>query len=478
MAVAGEAASASFGLGQTSFYNTTANTMSANKHDTNWTHMHGMHTEQMGSGVLKTLTGSGEAVFDVTPGMSRGPVHISDAQAMSGSLNQAYEESKQAAKNESQHYQSALSNFAHSTIQLSQMKGHDMRLGDGVSASESGQYNQALATMTHIASDVAKRLGITQEDALARMTSAGLNAHAGVSSEKSMLGNIGRFAFGATAGVDTHAKGERTATSSDRYHEGTDSSVSAKEAQDFNQALNYVIHFARTHHFDNSHSEGASLSNQLGSDLREAQTASHNRDASLSKAARISNARSYVESHSDQMNTDLNQAFSGYVAHRVGEKARDALYAHPEDMSSLQKLQSLGQEFLSEQRDELIARFGNEGKTAAVEGLYQQGAKPLQEKMGAIGVNYQKNHNALQVGGTIEGVGIDTTAAQQVQGTIHYQIEQAEMNTRVGGGRLKAQSQGAKITAHNDMAQGKEKGQANLNPILPKSVSQWVSHHK
>ena len=63
MSVAGEAASASFGLGQTSFYNTTANNMSANKHDSNWTHMHGMHTEQLGSGVLKTITGSGDSGF-------------------------------------------------------------------------------------------------------------------------------------------------------------------------------------------------------------------------------------------------------------------------------------------------------------------------------------------------------------------------------------------------------------------------------
>ncbi|HAT8934691.1 TPA: conjugal transfer protein TraG, partial [Legionella pneumophila subsp. pneumophila] len=289
-AAAGNISMASYSGWNMNYENTSANNVSANKHDTNWTNMHGMHTEQLGSGVLKTTTSHGDAVFDVNPGMSRGPVHISDTKAISGSLNQAFEESRQAAANESQHYQTSLSSFAHSAVQLSKMQGHDMRLGDGVSESESGQYSQALSTMTHIASDVAKREGISQEDALAHMTAAGLNVHAGVASEKSMLGSIGRFAFGATGGADSHAKFDRSSTSSDRYHEGTDSSMSAKEAEDFNQALNYVSQFAQNHHFDNSHSEGASLSNQMGTDLREAQTASQNYDASMSKAARISTA--------------------------------------------------------------------------------------------------------------------------------------------------------------------------------------------
>ena len=122
MAVAGEAASASFGLGQTSFYNTTANNFSANKHDSNWSHMHGMHAEQGSSGVIKTITGSGDAVFDVSPGMTKGAVSINTSEALSGSLNQAFETSKQTALNESQHFQSALSNAAHRTIQLSSLE--------------------------------------------------------------------------------------------------------------------------------------------------------------------------------------------------------------------------------------------------------------------------------------------------------------------------------------------------------------------
>lgn len=187
MSVAGEAASSSFGLGQTSFYNTTANNFSANKHDSNWTHMHGMNTEQLGSGVLKIITGNGERVFDVSPGMTRSAVSINTSEGLSASLNQAYEQSRQAALNESNHYQSALSHFAHRALQLSQLQGHEMRLGDGVSNSESSQYSKALSTISHIAEDVAKRTGVSKEDALSHLTSGGWGAHAGVENKSKYL---------------------------------------------------------------------------------------------------------------------------------------------------------------------------------------------------------------------------------------------------------------------------------------------------
>lgn len=474
-AAAGTISVASYNGWNMNYDNTSANNLSANKHDSNWTEMHGMHTEQMGSGILKTITGSGDAVFDVNPGMSRGPIHISDSKAISGSLNQAFEESKQAAANESQHVQTSLSQFAHSAVQLSKMQGHELRLGEGVSESDSGQYTQALSTMTHLASDLAKREGITQEDALARMTAAGLNVHGAVSSERSMLGAIGKYAFGASGGVDGHTKIDRSSTSSDRYNVGTDSSISAKESEDFNQALNYVSNFAQTHHLDNSHSEGASLSNQMGADLRDAQTASHNYDASMSHASRISTAKSYVESNSKQITTDLNQAFPGFVASRIGESARDDLYSHPGDMASLQKLQTLGAEFISEQRDGLIARYGTAGNSATVESVYQNATTPLSAKEGELSAEYRKNSDAVQGSGKAVDVGIDAASAQKFQKKVNNQVDIAVEKTSAGGGRLKAQYQQALVTTTNDVEEGKQLGQTNL--VMPSSITKWADHH-
>ncbi|HEM7073838.1 TPA: conjugal transfer mating pair stabilization protein TraG [Legionella pneumophila] len=477
MSVAGEAASGSFGLGQTSFYNTTANNMSANKHDSNWTHMHGMHTEQMGSGVLKTITGSGDRVFDVSPGMSRNAVSINTSEGLSASLNQAYEQSSQAAKNESSHYQSSLSNFAHRALQLSQLAGHDMRLGDGVSSSETGQYSKALSTMSHIAEDVANRTGMSKEDSLAHLTSGGWGAHAGIKTDKSIAGKFVSWSTGFNASGDTHLKFDRSSTSSDRYHTGVDSSVSAREAKDFNEALNYVNHFAQTHHFDESHSTAASLSNQLGADLRDAQTASHNYDASMSKAQRISQAKSYVESHSSQINTDLNQAFPGFVASRIGEPARDELFSHPGDTQSLNKLQTLGQDFIAHRRDELIADFGSQGHQTQVDSFYKQEQNQLATKENQLGAVYQKNHDQLVQDAKGQGVGINQNQAGQLQRNVSQQVSATEALSEKGKESLHMKQEGFKQEAGVTLENGMERAQKNtlLSEKLPKN---WGLHNK
>jgi conjugal transfer mating pair stabilization protein TraG len=477
MSVAGEAASASFGLGQNSFYNTNANNFSANKHDSNWTHMHGMHTEQMGSGVLKTLTGSGDTVFDVSPGMTRGALSITDAKAMSASLNQAYEQSSQAAKNESAHYQSSLSNFAHRALQLSQLAGHDMRFGDGVSSSETGQYSKALSTMSHIAEDVANRTGVSKEDALAQLTSGGWSAQAGVKSQGSIWGKMAELGTGFHAGGDAHIKFDRSSTSSDRYHTGVDGSVSAREAKDFNDALNYVNHFAQTHHFDESHSTAASLSNQLGADLRDAQTASHNYDASMSKAQRISEAKSFVESNSDQITKNLDQAFPAYVASRLDESARDELYNHPGDMQSLNKLQSLGQDFIANKREELIANYGNQGHQAQMDTFYQKEQSLLAAKENQLGAMYQKNHDQLVRDGKEQGVGVDKNQIRHLRQDVQQHINSSKAQITKGSDAI-SNSRDTLIHQSNQKING-GKVDAQQNTVLNED---WLRnkglHHK
>ncbi|HAU0297857.1 TPA: conjugal transfer mating-pair stabilization protein TraG [Legionella pneumophila] len=402
MSVAGEAASGSFGLGQTSFYNTTANNFSANKHDSNWTHMHGMHTEQLGSGVLKTLTGSGDAVFDVSPGMTKSHIHIADAKALTGSLNQAYEQSTQAAANESKAYQSALSNFAHRALALAQLSGHDMRLGDGISSSDSAHYSSALSQMSRIAQDVAKRHGISKEDAFAAMTSGGHGISGGVDLQKSIAGKI----FGIKGGWDAHLKYERASTNAYRAHEGYDKVISAQEAEDFNKASQYVAQFAKTHHFDDSHSEAASLSNQMGVDIREAENANHSYDVSQTRAMRIAEAKHYVESKSEQITADLNQAFPSFVASKVGSSHRDELFARPGDMSSIQELEGLAGAFVTTKREQLIAEFRPKESSSSMDAFYQNESQSLNQKSNNIGTNYQKNQDALTDSAKTLSVGI------------------------------------------------------------------------
>ncbi|RUR24245.1 conjugal transfer mating-pair stabilization protein TraG [Legionella qingyii] len=480
MSVAGEAASSSFGLGQTSFYNTTANNFSANKHDSNWTHMHGMHTEQLGTGVLKTLTGNGDRVFDVSPGMTRSAVSINTSEGLSASLNQAYEQSRQAALNESNHYQSALSHFAHRALQLSQIQGHEMRLGDGVSASESGQYSKALSTISHIAEDVAKRAGVSKEDALSHLTSGGWGAHAGVKTNRSILGKVAQWGTGFNAGGDTHLKFDRNSSSQDRYHTGMDGSISARETNDFNDALNYVKHFSQTHHFDNNHSQAASLSNQLGADLRAAETASHNYDANQNQAERISKAKSYVESHSSQINTDLNQAFPAYVASKVGEAARDELFSKPGDMQSLNRLKALGQDFLAHKRDELVSDFGAEDNHKRMNSFYNQEKHQINSMEKQLGSRYQKNTQELEHDAQLLKVGIDQNQAKPLQRNVNQKLDESFQHLNQGKELIQKDQHDLMDKQKAVLHEGMVKAQKNVllpeNAHLPKEALEL--HHK
>jgi conjugal transfer mating pair stabilization protein TraG len=425
MSAAAEAASGSFALGQTSFYNTTANNFSANKHDSNWTHLHGMHTEQLGSGVLKTMTAGGDAVFDASPGMTKSPIHIADAKALTSSLNQAFEQSTQAAAQESKNYQSALSNFAHRAIALSQLQGHELRLGDGITDSESAQYSNAISTMTRTAKEVAHRNGVSQEDAFAAMTTGGHTLSGGIDVQKSIAGKI----LGLKGGWDAHFKYDGSSTNANRAHEGYDQVISAQEAEDFNKSRNFVEQFAKTHHFEDSHSKAASLSNQIGADLREAETANHNYDVSNARSMRISQAKSYVESKADQITTDLNQAFPGFVASKVGTTHRDQLFAQPGNLDALHKLQKLADEFVNTQGEQLIAE--TKGNESSIKQFYQNESTALAHKDKLLGINYQKNSSSLQQGGKILDVGIQNETHNLLNNKVDNQmdeIKQAQIN--------------------------------------------------
>ncbi|STX55683.1 mating contact stabilization protein TraG [Legionella beliardensis] len=420
MSVAGEAASASFGLGQTSFYNTTANNFSANKHDSNWTHMHGMYTEQLGSGVLKTITGGGDAVFDVSSGMTKSHIHIADSKALTGSLNQAYEQSTQAAANEGKAYQSALSNFAHRALALSQLSGHDMRLGDGISSSDSAQYSSALSQMSRIAEDVANRHGISKEDAFAAMTSGGHGISTGIDLQKSIAGRI----FGIKGGGDVHLNYNRSSTNAYRAQEGYDKVVSAQEAEDFNKASQYVSQFAKTHHFDDSHSEAASLSNQIGVDIREAENRSHNYDVSHARAMRIAEAKHYVESKSEQITSDLNQAFPSFVASKVGKAHRDHLFARPGDMRSIQELEGLASAFVNSKREQLIAEYNPQESSHALDVFYQNESNALNLKSNNMETNYQKKNDSLANSIKTLGIGIDDNRKNNLVNQVDAQVNE------------------------------------------------------
>ncbi|MDP3704449.1 MAG: conjugal transfer mating-pair stabilization protein TraG [Legionellaceae bacterium] len=421
MSVANDAASASFSFGQTGFYNTNANSFSANKHDNNWTHMHGMHSEQLVTGVIKTHTAGGDTVFDVSPGMTKGALSMHSTDGLSGSLNEAHEATKQASSSAHQSFQSSVSNAAHKAIQLSRLQGHDMRLGHGVSESETGQYQEALSSMSHIASDVAKRTGVSTDEALIALTSAGINGRLKVPSMVTGAIRVATVGW-ADVGGSVSTSANRTSTSGDRAHDSFDAGVTAREAHDFNKAFSHVKHFVKNHHFDDSQSQGANLSNQMGSDLRHAEVASLNFDASLARSERISKAESYVKSQGDQITENWDQAFPAFVASRVGNDMRDQLFSHPGDRHSVQTLQGLSREFMQQERESIIARFGDSQQGEQVDNTYQQAAHDITIQSQSLDARYASSEDQLTHEAKDLGLGIKMSDKQAIEVNVNQKV--------------------------------------------------------
>jgi conjugal transfer mating pair stabilization protein TraG len=395
MSVANDAASASFSFGQTSFYNSNANNYSANKHDSNWTQMHGMRTEQLATGVTRTQTASGDSVFDVGFGMSKGPISLHGTDSLMTSLNESYEKSKQTAQNEHQSFQEALSNSAYHAIQLSKLSGHDMRLGEGVSEGESTHFQESLGKMKQIASDVSERIGVSQDEAMGVLFGGQLDGklHGGLPF-KIPVKFLSKINFDAGAGAGLQYS--RTNNSSDHAKISFDSGVSAREAKDFNESFNQVSQFVKNHHFDETTSRGAQLSRQLGDDLRKAETASRNYDVSLAQSERISHAQSYIKTHGDQITSNLDQSFARFVAIQVGSEHQQELYSNPGSMQAISELNQLGEKFVSYERDQIISQFGGEQKQQDISEHYQHQASQIARKGDVISGDFNHNGNQLE----------------------------------------------------------------------------------
>ena len=462
MSVANDAASASFAFGQTSFYNTSANNYSANKHDNNFTHMHGMHSEQLATGVVKTHTASGNTVFDVSPGMSRNAVSINSVDGLTGSLNEAYEASKQASFNAHQSFQTSVSNFAHKAMQLSNMVGHDMRLGDGLSQSDTSQYQEALSTMSHIASDVAKREGISTEDAMTKLTSASINGK--INAPEIITDGLKAVTRGfIDINVDAASQASRTSTNADKSHSGSDSSITAREAHDFNESLSHVKNIVQNKHFDDTHSEAAHLSHQMGADLREAQTSNRQYDAALHRSDRISHAMSYVKSHGDQITKNMDQAFAEYVASEVGTQQRDNLFSHPENQQSLQILQHLGDSFLRREREHIIANVEH----PSIELMAEHNLQELKTKSQSIEKKYDAASENIQQQASYHKVEYPRDQSSEFQNNSGIQLSGYQERIALGKNKINetADSLAAETSKHLEVGKYNSKRGVLIHPF-------------
>lgn len=460
MGSAGEAANASFSLGQTSFYNATGNTLSANKHDSNFTDMSGNTTRMLDSGATLTTTSDGGEIIDASSNVSRGAISLTDNKAISGMLSQAAETNSQAISSQSKQLGSVLSQGSNHMSQLSSLLGKDMRLGEGVSDSDSAQVHQSVANILGMASTVAEKTGVSTEQALTGLMNAGVTAQVGLNSNRSIPGKLLGWTLGADGSVYARAGFDKSDSTAHRSHDGVDKVLDAKQMQDFKHDLSTVQNFSNTHHLDASHSKSANLLSQVSNDLREAAHISGNLDASYSKGERISRAKSVTESGSAAINQNLDQLFMGYVTDKVGDTERNYLYGHPGDMAAHAKLSELANEFVHDTgiRDKIIDTYGNQHHAINPETRFQHDKKGIEAHQNELKQQFSESRRTLQNESYAKDLRFDDNQAfalqNKVANNIHLQknktedgrrelqfktaIEGHEVDNKLDSGRIKS----------------------------------------
>ena len=443
MAAASEAAGASFSLGQTSFYNATGNTLSANKHDTNFTSMGGNTTRMLESGATLTKTIDGGEIIDASSSVSRGSISLNASQAISGMLNNASEINTQAISSQSKQLSSVLSSGVNHLTQFSSMEGKDLRLGEGVSESENSQIQQAVSNVLGMASSVAERTGVSTEQALTGLINAGVTTQMGINTNRSLAGKVMGWAVGADGNVYTRAGYDKSDSTGHRSHDGYEKVLDAKQMEDFRHDLSYVQNFSQTHHLDASHSSGASLLSQASGDLREAKQISTSLDANFSRAARIATAQSVTESGGTTINQNLDQMFQEYVTHKVGASERNYLYGHPGDANAQGALTQLANDFVKDEgiRDKIIDTYGNQHQSVNPEANFASGKQSIERGDKELYKKYFSAKDTMQGEANSNDVGFNREQAQSLQNTVveaihaqkgHTENARNEINAKTG----------------------------------------------
>ena len=419
ISAAGNAAHASFSLGQASFDNASGNTLSANTRNTNFLDDNGLTSRRLANGAMLTSLVSGETTIDATSSISKGTYHLNSNDAIQASLSHAKETNQQSIASHGAHLNHAISESLSHATQLSKLTGNDMKLGEGFSLNDSSQVQNAASNVVGMANLVADRTGSTTDEALSALVSTGARGQAGFNAQKSLAGKALGLITGADGSVYLTANTEASKTGAFRSHDGVEKVLDAKQMADFRHDVSYLESASHNQHLDSSHSKSASLLSQLGADLRDAQTASHNLDASLSYGQRISDAQNVTSSGSIAINQNLDQMFKNYVEDRVGDAKAHDLFGNTGDSHAQQQLGGLAHDFIQSEGlgKNLVDTYAAKEEINPAK-HYDESATEIQQSTQSMENKYNNSAYNVASEGAKLGTVFDDLSAEKFQSSV------------------------------------------------------------
>ncbi len=456
--------------GNWSYNNMTTGNVQGNKWDTNYSHREGHMTNQLESGATKTLTSSGQSVYNTTEAISKLPVDIALGKTASSSWQQQQRDALSEAQSLSNSLSQTSSLATSQMSQWSQQRGNSDTTVTGSDASASSNLTKALNTIQSIGSRYARDENTTLAEGIRAAATksqdmsfgAGASVSGKLNSERQFAGKIAEFATGVSVGAEAHLKGEYTGrsgsshgTSSDLTQQGgTSKGFSAQELKDFRDAMDVVTSSRVTDSGSHTDNASASLANQLSSTFSSLKSQASQYNDAVTRSHEYSQLASYAENNSASINQNYSQEFVGYVtSKRPGEA--DQLLSDAASPEVRAERDRLAQAFVEDRmKPQLLQEFEqNRGRTG--EGMGSVGAS---SGGGNLQSEYDTQQTQMENRANAGGVRLQDDVSSDVADRRRHAESQvnSEKNTVISSGNTPKEE-------YNRLQSEHEQGNKNFN---------------
>ncbi|ECJ2556065.1 conjugal transfer protein TraG [Salmonella enterica subsp. salamae] len=362
------------------YNNMTTGNVQGNKWDTNYSHREGHMTSQLESGAMKTLTTSGQSVYNTTEAISKLPVDIALGKTATSSWQQQQRDAMSEAKSLTNSLSQTSSLATSQMSQWSQQRGNSDTTVAGSDMSSSSNLTKALNTIQSIGNRYARDENVSLAEAVreaatkSQEVSAGGGLQVSFDTDRHLLGKIGGLATGLKGSAEGHIRyagrsGSSHGTSSDLTRQGgTSKGFSAQELKDFRDAMDVVASSRVTDSGSHTDNASASLASQLSSTFSSLKNQASQYNDAVTRSHEYAQLASYAENNSANINQNYSQEFVGYVtSQRPGEA--DQLLSDTASPEVRAERERLVQAFVEERmKPQLLQQF-EQNKARTGEGM-------------------------------------------------------------------------------------------------------------
>ncbi len=450
---ASEAASGNIHLGNSSW-----NNVNANKFDTNSTLMHGMATEQLGTGVLKTSRPDGAHIYDASHAISKLPTSVRSSELLNSALTEQAETSRTASIQDLKTYDQSMSHSVSDFSSLGKTLSSGKNMTESLGNREAISAGESFLDAKNIAENIAKNNNVEVDDVFKAMTNfsqSGKFSIGGSASFSIPINKVAKADGEASLVFGIGAEHVRSNESQARHGVNRSITVNAEDAQRFSKDLHKIEEYSKTSHADKTTSTAESQLSQLSTDLRSSRNSLEQYSVHKADAERKAHMASFVRQHSGQIDSDLGQEIAGYTVERKGREKAETLFAGKNRESRIE-LVNIAKEYISSSGIEssIMSQYQQDSTGIDPDKKYHTGAVEVDAKARDITLGHEQHKQKMDTNAKTKKLGVDEDKFEKTR-TI---VESEQKKTNGDLNKIAENQNNRYITLRKEVAQDIESG--------------------